>query len=170
MSAEAIALTRTNDIVVVALNRPERRNAVTSAMWQALAEIFIDLAADDSLRGVILTGAGECFSAGADIADFAQNRATMQQGIVYEEAVDAACDAVEADLVAAAAARLAETAELAPLSIAGAKKILIMLAMQDRVFDPARADAANMRALTSGDYAEGRSALRNMRAPRFRGH
>lgn len=258
MSVEGIDITRTGEIVTVTLNRTERRNAVSFAMWKELAAIFTEFAADDKLRGVILTGAGDCFSAGADITDFAQTRATMEQGIVYEEWVDAACDAIaglgrpviaaisgfcyggacnlamacdfrfvsptacmaipaaklsivygmrgtarllalvglteakrvlyaaqpfdaeyalhngfadsiEEDPAEAAAAWLAKTASLAPLSIAGAKEILTMLSMTDKPFDRAKADAAIRRAQTSEDYAEGRAAFGAKRSPQFKG-
>lgn len=52
------------------LNRPERRNAVTSAMWQAVPQFAAQLEADSSIRVALLRGAGqEAFSAGADIAE-----------------------------------------------------------------------------------------------------
>lgn len=94
MSIPGIRIDRTGAIIVVTLDRPERRNAVTFAMWLELARQFQGFGEDPTLRGVILTGAGSSFSAGADIADFAQTRASIEQGIAYEEAVDAACDAI----------------------------------------------------------------------------
>lgn len=52
------------------LNRPERRNAVTSAMWQAVPQLASQLEADAATRVVLLRGAGqEAFSAGADISE-----------------------------------------------------------------------------------------------------
>jgi enoyl-CoA hydratase/carnithine racemase len=95
-SIEGIDTRREGVIATVTLNRPERKNAVTFAMWQALADIFNEFGRDETLRGVILTGAGSTFSAGADIGDFEQNRASTEQGIAYEVAVDAACDAIAA--------------------------------------------------------------------------
>ena len=54
----------------VTLNRPDKRNAVTGAMWTALPGIAQDLAGRPELRAVLLRGAGdEAFSAGADIAE-----------------------------------------------------------------------------------------------------
>ena len=94
MSVDGLAVARDGDLVTVTLDRPSRRNAVTLAMWRALAGIFEDFARDRSIRGVILTGAGGTFSAGADIADFEQTRASREQGIAYEVAVDAACDSI----------------------------------------------------------------------------
>ena len=92
--SEGIAIERSGAIVTVTLDRPERRNAIDFAMWKALGALFADLARDHALRGVILTGTGDCFSAGADISDFEETRATPHQGIAYEETVDTACDAI----------------------------------------------------------------------------
>jgi enoyl-CoA hydratase/carnithine racemase len=91
---EGIRVVRSGSTVEVILDRPDRHNAVTFAMWRGLAELFSGLAQEQEIRGVILTGAGDCFSSGADIPDFEHTRATTEQGIAYEEAVDAACDAI----------------------------------------------------------------------------
>ncbi len=59
-------------VAFVRLERAERRNALTRAMLERLAEIFREIAARRELRAVILTGAGcEAFSAGTDIAELA---------------------------------------------------------------------------------------------------
>ena len=85
----------TDQVAVVTLNRPERRNAMSLAMWQELPEIMRELDADPSVRGILLTGAGGHFSAGADISEFGQVRATVEQAVDYEVAVDACGDAIE---------------------------------------------------------------------------
>ncbi len=66
------------------------------AMWRAIPEIFAKLESDPEVRAILLTGAGEHFSAGADITEFEKVRATVDQGIEYEVAVDACCDAIVA--------------------------------------------------------------------------
>ena len=95
-TVEGISVERTDGIVEVILDRPDRRNAVTLAMWLGLAELFSGFAEDNDIRGVILRGSGDCFSAGADVAEFETTRATVEQGLAYEVAVDAACDAIAA--------------------------------------------------------------------------
>lgn len=70
-------------LAIVTLNRPEKRNALSLAMWPRMGEIFRDLAADDAVRAVILTGAGGNFSAGADISEFATVRNDAQQAASY---------------------------------------------------------------------------------------
>ncbi|GAC49151.1 enoyl-CoA hydratase/isomerase family protein [Gordonia aichiensis] len=56
-------------IVVVTLNRPDRYNAMTNAMFVELEQLAWDLGAEDDLRVVILTGAGKAFCSGYDLAD-----------------------------------------------------------------------------------------------------
>src|SRR5580704_7655403 len=60
-------------ILRVALNRPTKRNAMTSNMYLTLAEIFIDAAKDERTRVVLWRGAGDSFCAGNDIEDFLNN-------------------------------------------------------------------------------------------------
>jgi enoyl-CoA hydratase/carnithine racemase len=82
--AELIEVTRDGAIATVVLNRPEKLNALTKAMWQALGETIGRLSADDSLRCIIIRGAGEkAFSPGNDIAEFATERANKAQAIAY---------------------------------------------------------------------------------------
>ncbi len=58
-------------IAYVTLNRPKVLNALNSAAWADLRAAFEAARADDSVRGVILTGAGKAFIAGADISELA---------------------------------------------------------------------------------------------------
>lgn len=81
-------------LIHMTLARPEKRNAISLAMWRALPSLLQRLAADDALRGLLLSGEGEHFSAGADISEFEQVRADAEQARAYEEAVDAGCDAL----------------------------------------------------------------------------
>jgi enoyl-CoA hydratase/carnithine racemase len=68
-----IATERTEGILRVELNRPEKRNAMTSSMYAKLADIFNDTAADERIRVVLWHGAGDAFSAGNDVEDFLRN-------------------------------------------------------------------------------------------------
>src|SRR5262249_19266873 len=76
--------------------RPAKRNAVSLAMWTELDRLFQDFARRSEVRGVILTGAGGHFSAGADISEFATLRADAGQGEAYERQVDGAAIAIRA--------------------------------------------------------------------------
>jgi len=68
------------------LNRPGKLNALTRTMWRRLGEAFLELSADDSLRCVILRGAGtKAFAPGNDIAEFATERSNVEQARAYGE-------------------------------------------------------------------------------------
>lgn len=60
-------------ILRVELNRPERKNALTGAMYTRLTEILDEADKDDAVRVVLWHGAGDSFSAGNDIKDFLEN-------------------------------------------------------------------------------------------------
>jgi len=80
----SIAVSREGSIATVVLNRPDKLNALTKAMWQSLGETIDRLSADDSLHCVIVRGAGEkAFSPGNDIAEFESERANKAQAIEY---------------------------------------------------------------------------------------
>ena len=67
-------LTETNgNILRVTVNRPARKNAMTSAMYNALADVFNEAAKNDEVHVVIWDAAGDSFSAGNDIEDFLKN-------------------------------------------------------------------------------------------------
>ncbi len=81
-------------VAVVTLNRPAQRNALTYAMWSGLAKAFDELGRQQKVKAVVLTGAGEDFTAGADISEFNRIRDDADQARAYEVAVDLGCDAV----------------------------------------------------------------------------
>ncbi len=59
--------------ITVTLNRPEVHNAFDPAMVAALTEVLEDIAGDDSIRAVVISGAGKSFCAGADIGHMRQS-------------------------------------------------------------------------------------------------
>jgi enoyl-CoA hydratase/carnithine racemase len=81
-------------IAVVTLDRPERRNAVSLAMWRGLAEIYTGLARRADIRVVILTGAGGNFCGGADISEFSKVRNSVEDARVYGQAGHDATQAI----------------------------------------------------------------------------
>ena len=83
-------------LAVVTINRPERRNALSLAMWRELGSIFTRLGADPAIRAIILTGGAKAFCAGADISEFPAVRATIADGRAYEEAGDHCLTAITA--------------------------------------------------------------------------
>jgi len=66
-SEAAVLIERHERVAVISLNRPERLNAWSADLGNGLLERLQEAAADDSIGGVILTGAGRGFSAGADL-------------------------------------------------------------------------------------------------------
>lgn len=63
-------------VVQVTMNRPDRKNALDRASYTGLIEAIARTEADDSIRAILLTGAGGCFTSGNDIKDFAAAAAT----------------------------------------------------------------------------------------------
>lgn len=70
----AVQFEREGDIALVTLSHPGKLNAISVAMWQALAAGFGRLAEDRTVRCVIVRGEGGNFAAGADIGEFPQVR------------------------------------------------------------------------------------------------
>jgi enoyl-CoA hydratase/carnithine racemase len=70
---DEIITERSASVLRVQLNRPARKNAMTSSMYVTLADIFTDAAKDEQTRVVLWHGAGDSFCAGNDIEDFLKN-------------------------------------------------------------------------------------------------
>lgn len=67
-------------------NNPERHNAVSTDMWQAVPVILDAFEADPEIRSIILTGAGDkSFVAGADISQFEEARSSPEKVQEYED-------------------------------------------------------------------------------------
>jgi enoyl-CoA hydratase len=87
---EPVRCERDGAIATVVLNAPDRLNALSKASWAELGRVMRELSADDSLRCVIVRGAGtKAFAAGADIAEFPNVRANAAQGKDYGELIHA---------------------------------------------------------------------------------
>jgi enoyl-CoA hydratase len=82
--SEQILLERDGPIATVVLNRPQKLNALTRAMWGELGETVERLGADENVRCIVLRGAGEkAFSPGNDISEFETQRSNKTQAIEY---------------------------------------------------------------------------------------
>jgi 2-(1,2-epoxy-1,2-dihydrophenyl)acetyl-CoA isomerase len=57
-----------NGVVTVTMNRPEKKNAANGAMWAELRATWTEIALDPAVRCVVMTGAGDAFCSGADLA------------------------------------------------------------------------------------------------------
>lgn len=80
-------------VATVTIDRPEKRNALSFAMWTAFPAIAAELAGDPRVRVVVLTG-GEDFSAGADIGEFRTLRRDPGGARRYQEAIHEATGAL----------------------------------------------------------------------------
>jgi len=82
-------------IAFLTFNRPEARNAMTWGMYQSLVDACDRVDADSAIRVLVLRGAGgKAFVAGTDISQF-QNFRNREDGIRYEERLDAVLDRLE---------------------------------------------------------------------------
>jgi enoyl-CoA hydratase/carnithine racemase len=68
--SDQIVVTRSDGVCEIQLNRPEKRNAITIAMYGAMVDALNEARADDSIRAVLLSGAGASFTSGNDLKDF----------------------------------------------------------------------------------------------------
>ena len=68
--SEGIRVTREGPCLVLAFDRPARRNAITGAMYDALAAALRESDSDDGIRVVLIHGSPEAFTAGNDLEDF----------------------------------------------------------------------------------------------------
>jgi enoyl-CoA hydratase len=76
---------RQDGIGLITFNQPEKRNAMSIDMWEGLGAILDAFQADEEVRVVVLTGAGEAaFVSGADISQFEKNRANADAQREYE--------------------------------------------------------------------------------------
>ncbi len=92
---DVVLVERDGAIATVLFNRPAKRNAFNLAMCRRIKEVFDGLSADDSVRCVVLRGAGDkAFTAGADINEFAKVRTDKASSRAYNETSKAAQVAV----------------------------------------------------------------------------
>ena len=74
--SEHISVSRDEAVMRLAFNRPEKKNAITAAMYAALADALEDAEKDDNIRAVLFEATGDMFTAGNDIGDFMAGAST----------------------------------------------------------------------------------------------
>ena len=82
MGYSTLIVERTGAIATITLNRPGARNALDMAMRQEMLAALDEVEADESLRVLVLTGAGEHFCAGGDVKSMRERRQTSAEGRV----------------------------------------------------------------------------------------
>ena len=87
-------------IATLTLNRPQARNPLGEAMLDALSEAFLAIAADDTVRAVVLTAAGPVFSAGHDLKEMSAHRADPDRGRAYFTDILGRCSAMMQQITA----------------------------------------------------------------------
>lgn len=70
MKFETVSYQEKDGILHVKLNRPEKRNAVNQQLISEVTECFLEVATQPSVKAVLLSGEGKCFSAGTDLTSF----------------------------------------------------------------------------------------------------
>ena len=95
--SDALSIECRDGIAWLAVNRPEVRNALDSALCADLAGAFADLGANPDVRVVVLRGAGDrAFISGADINEFRKRLATPEDALAYDEEAEALMSAIAA--------------------------------------------------------------------------
>ena len=80
MSEEHIIVRRDGAVLEVQFNRPEKKNAITNAMYGAMADAITEAERNDDIRAVLFSSVGDFFSAGNDIKDFAAQSSGAFEG------------------------------------------------------------------------------------------
>ena len=81
--SEHLLLERDEGVLTLRMNRVDKKNALTRAMYAAMAKALDDAAADRSVRVVLITGGESCFTSGNDVADFLQAPPTGSDSEVF---------------------------------------------------------------------------------------
>ena len=75
-----ILTSKADGILTIEFNRPERKNAITAVMYQAMADALLDAESDAAVRAILITGKPEIFTAGNDLDDFMKNSRPVEGG------------------------------------------------------------------------------------------
>ena len=98
-SAPVLLRERDGDVAILALNRPQARNSLSQALLIALSEAFTEIAADKSVRAVVLAAEGTAFCAGHDLKELTARRGDADGGRAYFHQIMTVCSAVMQQIV-----------------------------------------------------------------------
>lgn len=79
-----IQLSKDNGILTIHFDREEKKNAITAAMYQQLADAIKDAEADSAVRAILFTGKSQVFTAGNDLEDFLHNPPNGKDAPVFQ--------------------------------------------------------------------------------------
>lgn len=80
MSEDHIIVSRDGAVLEIRFNRPDKKNAITNAMYGVMADALASAESDESVRAILFTANGDFFTAGNDIKDFAAQSAGAFEG------------------------------------------------------------------------------------------
>ncbi len=93
-NAPALLRERSNGVALLTMNRPEQRNTLSEAMLASFAEILAEIAADRTVRAVVLAANGPVFCAGHDLKELTARRSDADGGKDYFRHIMATCSGV----------------------------------------------------------------------------
>ncbi len=100
-SYETILIERRESVAVLTINRPDKLNALSSKVHAEGVEILDDLRSDETVRVVVVKGAGEkAFVAGADISEFADATPVEQRGVMNSRSLFTVLDTFPKPIIA----------------------------------------------------------------------
>jgi enoyl-CoA hydratase/carnithine racemase len=79
-----VLISKANGILTITFNRPDKKNAITVAMYQTIADALKDAECDAGVRAILFTGKSEIFTAGNDLDDFLKNPPQSTKSPVYQ--------------------------------------------------------------------------------------
>lgn len=91
---DGLEFTRDGDVARLTFSRPLKKNAITHGMWSAIPGLVAEVERDRGVKVLVLTGAGDDFSAGADISEFGELRSSAEGAGDYDKVVDGAVRAL----------------------------------------------------------------------------
>jgi len=91
-----IRLDRHGPVAELVLSRPEKRNALTEAMWRAVPRLLAEAESSAAVRVLVVRGEGGAFAAGADISEFEAVYATRDRAEAYSRGIAEALDGLAA--------------------------------------------------------------------------
>jgi enoyl-CoA hydratase/carnithine racemase len=98
-NAPALLREMRGGVALLTMNRPEQRNTLSEAMLASFAEILADIAADRTVRAVVLAANGPIFCAGHDLKELTARRSDADGGRLYFQHVMETCSAVMQQVV-----------------------------------------------------------------------
>jgi enoyl-CoA hydratase/carnithine racemase len=79
-----ILIEHAEGVMTIAFNRPEKKNAITAAMYQAMADALAGASDDPNVRAILIRGSAGAFSAGNDLEDFMKSPPNSEDASVFQ--------------------------------------------------------------------------------------